>query len=315
MKRGLPGTNRALTGATMNANAPAPPPSGMPAALAAYTIWGLLPLYLILVHTVPPFEFVGWRILWTLPVCLLIVAARKQGPDLIAALRDRRSMAVLTASALLIAINWLVYVWAIQDGHVFAASLGYYVNPLLNVLLGTMVLGERLNRRQWSAVGLAGCGVAILATGALTTLWISLTLALSFGTYGLLRKQVAVGSLPGLTMKSAILTLPAAALAIWYAAQPQGSAFFVSPGLSLAIALGGVVTAVPLLLFAIAARRMDYSTMGFVQYLAPSIVFVLGLFVFHEPLKPAQLACFVLIWAAIALFVWDLLARRRAQPA
>ncbi|MXP47003.1 EamA family transporter RarD [Altererythrobacter luteolus] len=289
------------------------PPSGLPAALGAYIIWGLLPLYLVLVKTVPPFEFVGWRIIWTLPFCLLIVAFRKQFADVIAALGDRRVVMTLCASATLIAINWLVYVWAIQNGHIYAASLGYYINPLINVLLGTFVLGERLSKRQWLAVGLAASGVAILAAGALTTLWISLTLAFSFGTYGLLRKRVAVGSLPGLTIESAILLLPAAGVALFYAQEPVGSSFTVDLWLSLAIMLGGVLTAVPLLMFAVAARRMDYSTLGFIQFLAPTIVFLLGLFVFREDLKPVQLACFVMIWTALAIFVWDMWARR-ARP-
>ncbi|WP_271439016.1 EamA family transporter RarD [Pontixanthobacter luteolus] len=286
------------------------PPSGLPAALGAYVIWGLLPLYLVLVKTVPPFEFVGWRIIWTLPFCLLIVAFRKQFAEVIAALGDRRVVMTLCASATLIAINWLVYVWAIQNGHIYAASLGYYINPLINVLLGTFVLGERLSKRQWLAVGLAASGVAILAAGALTTLWISLTLAFSFGTYGLLRKQVAVGSLPGLTIESAILLLPAAGVALFYAQEPAGSSFTVDLWLSLAIMLGGVLTAVPLLMFAVAARRMNYSTLGFIQFLAPTIVFLLGLFVFREDLKPVQLACFVMIWTALAIFVWDMWARR-----
>ncbi|MCR2835132.1 EamA family transporter RarD [Parerythrobacter lacustris] len=287
-------------------------PSGLPAAIAAYLIWGFLPLYLILVQTVPAFEFVGWRIIWTLPICLVIVALRKQGPDLRAALADRQSLAILTASATLIAVNWLVYIWAVQNHHLFAASLGYYINPLVNVLLGTLVLGERLNRRQWCAVALAAAGVALLLGGALTTLWISLTLAFSFGTYGLLRKRVAVGSLPGLTIESAILLLPASGIALYYALQPGGSSFGNDLWLSLAIVFGGVVTAVPLLLFAIAARRMDYSTMGFIQFLAPTIVFILGLTVFDEPLQPVQLACFVLIWAALAVFLYDLWSRSRA---
>ncbi|SMQ59975.1 chloramphenicol-sensitive protein RarD [Altererythrobacter xiamenensis] len=290
-------------------------PSGLPAAIGAYLIWGFMPLYLILVAAVPPFEFVGWRIIWTLPICLVIVLFRKQMPDLLSAMSDVRSLKVLTASALLVGTNWLVYIWAIQNGHVYAASLGYYINPLVNVLLGTLVLGERLSRRQWLAVALAMCGIAVLAAGAVTTLWISLTLAFSFGTYGLLRKQVAVGSLPGLTIESAILLLPAAGVAWWYAASPAGSSFFVSPSLSLLIVLGGFVTAIPLLMFAVAARRMDYSTLGFTQFLAPTIVFVLGLTVFGEELKPAQAICFALIWCAVAIFAWDLLAQRRARLA
>lgn len=291
-------------------------PSGLPAALAAYVIWGLLPLYLILVSSVPPFEFVGWRIIWTLPFCLLIVALRKQGAEIIAALTNRKVLLTLCASAVLIAINWFTYVWAIQNGHVYAASLGYYINPLLNVLLGTLLLGEKLSKWQWLAVAIAATGVAVLSSGALTTLWISLSLALSFGIYGLLRKQVAVGSLPGLTIESALLVIPAAGIAWFYAQQPQGSAFTADIILSLSIMLGGVLTAVPLLFFAVAAKRMDYSTLGFIQFLAPTIVFLLGLFVFKEELKTVQLICFALIWTALAIFVADLWTRsRKPMPA
>jgi chloramphenicol-sensitive protein RarD len=285
--------------------------NGLPQALGAYIIWGFLPLYLILVKSVPAFEFVAWRIIWTVPICLLIVAIRGQRAELASALADRGAIKWLALSAILIAVNWLVYVWAIQNGQVYAASLGYYINPLVNVLLGTLLLGEKLTRAQWVAVGIASIGVALLAETALTTLWISLTLAISFGSYGLVRKRVSVGSLPGLTIESAILLLPSIALAAWFGAS-RGSSFFVSPGLSAAIVLGGFLTAIPLLLFAIAARRMPYSTLGFFQFLAPSIVFVLGLTVFEQPLKPAQIACFGCIWAAAAIFIWDLVRRSRA---
>lgn len=289
-----------------------PRPSGLVPALGAYLIWGFLPLYLLLVRSVPPFEFVSWRIIWTLPLCLVIVAYRRQFPELRAALASPRSLLALLASAVLIGINWFVYIWAIMAGEVFATSIGYYLNPLVNVLLGTLFLGERLSRRQWLAVGIAGVAVALLAAGAVTSLWISLTLGLSFAFYGLVRKRVAVGSLPGLTIESAILLLPAAAIAGWYAASPAGSSFGHDPWMSGLIIFSGVVTAVPLLLFAIAARRMDYSTLGFIQYLSPTIVFFLGLFVFEQPLAPAKLLSFVLIWLAVAIFVYDLWARRRA---
>jgi len=288
-------------------------PSGLPFALGAYLIWGFLPLYLMLVASVPPFEFVGWRIIWTLPLCLLIVAFRRQFPELRGALTNRRTMLALAGSAGLIGINWFVYVWAIMAGEVYAASIGYYLNPLLNVLLGTAFLGERLSRRQWFAVAIAALAVALLAAGAITTLWISLSLALSFSLYGLVRKQVAVGSLPGLTIESGLLLVPSIGIAAWYAASPQGSAFGHDWAMSGLIILSGVITAVPLLLFAIAARRMEYSTLGFIQYLAPTIVFFLGLFVFHQPLAPTKLASFVLIWVAVAVFVWDLWAKRRAR--
>jgi len=288
----------------------APARSGLPAALGAYLIWGVLPLYLILVKVVPPVEFVAWRVVWTLPLCLVIAGLRRQLPEILAALRSPKVLATLTASAALIGINWLVYIWAIQTGEVYAASLGYYINPLINVLLGTLLLGEKLSVRGWTAVGVAAAGIALLLGGALTTLWISLTLALSFGAYGLLRKRVPVGALPGLTIESLILLLPALAIAGWYAASPAGSSFGKDTALSLLIMLGGALTAIPLWLFAVAARRMAYSTLGFVQFLSPTIVFVLGLTVFDKPLLPAQLAAFIAIWIAIAIFVWDLRASR-----
>ncbi len=284
--------------------------SGLPAALGAYLIWGVLPLYLILVKAVPPVEFVAWRIVWTLPLCVIIAGLRHQLPEIMAALRNPRLLATLTASAALIGINWLVYIWAIQTGEVYAASLGYYINPLINVLLGTVLLGERQSARGWTAVAVAAAGIALLLGGALTTLWISLTLALSFGAYGLLRKRVPVGALPGLTIESLILLVPALGTIAWYASVPQGSSFGHSWSMSLLIMLGGALTAIPLWLFAVAARRMAYSTLGFVQFLSPTIVFVLGLTVFHKPLLPVQLYAFVAIWIAIAIFVWDLRASR-----
>ena len=165
-----------------------PVPSGLAPAIAAYVIWGFLPLYLLLVTAVPPFEFVGWRIIFTLPLCLLIVAFRRQFPELLAALKSPRALLALLASAALIGVNWFIYVWAIMEGQVYAASIGYYLNPLINVLLGTLFLGERLSRRQWLAVAVAGLAVALLAAGAITSLWISLSLAFSFAFYGLVRK-------------------------------------------------------------------------------------------------------------------------------
>ncbi|MET0373366.1 MAG: EamA family transporter RarD [Rhizorhabdus sp.] len=291
-------------------------PNGLPLAVVAYTIWGFLPLYLALVRQVPALEFVAWRVIFTLPLCLAIVAWRGQRAELAAALRNGRVLRLLLLSSLLIGANWVIYVAAVNGGHIYAASLGYYINPLINVLLGTVFLKERLGRLQWLAVALAGAGVALLlAGGAADTLGISLALAFSFGFYGLVRKLAPVGSVPGLTIESALLLLPATAGAAWFAHSPAGSSFGADPRTSLLLIGAGVVTAVPLLLFAVAARRMDYSTLGFVQFLAPTIVFILGLTVFGEQLRPAQLGCFVLIWAAIVLFSWDLLRRRGASVA
>jgi chloramphenicol-sensitive protein RarD len=284
---------------------------GLPHALATHAIWGAMPVYLVLVHAVPPLEFVAWRIVWTLPLCLAAIAWRRQWPEIRAAFADRRSLLLLGASATLVAINWVSYVIAIQTGHVFAASLGYYLLPLFMMLLGMVVLGERLSRAQWAAVALAAAGVALLAGGARTTLWLSGTIAVTFGLYGLIRKQVAVGPVAGLTIETVLLYLPSIAVAAWFALSPGGSSMAQGPGLAGAIMLGGPMTAVPLMLFATAARRMDYTTIGFLQFLSPTIVFLLGLFWFHERLQPVQLGCFVLIWSAMALFVWDLLRERR----
>ena len=290
-------------------------PSGLPHALGVYLIWGLIPLYFRLLHSVPPFELVGWRVIFAFPVCLLLVATMRQFGDVRRAIANPRTLAALAVSAMLIGTNWLIYVIAIATDHVFAASLGYYINPLMNVLAGTVFLKETLSRRQWLAVGLAAAGVAVLAAGALNTLWISMGLAMSFCGYGLVRKLAPVESLAGLTVETLVLIVPAMAVIGWQAGQPAGISLGHSPLLDVTLAAAGIVTGVPLLLFATAARRMSYSALGFVQFLTPTMVFLLGLFVFHEPLNRVQLISFVMIWAAIAVFCRDLMARRRSAAA
>ena len=283
-------------------------------AVLAYLIWGFLPLYFHALHGVPPLEIVGWRVVFTLPLCLAIIAARGQGPDLRAALATPAVLVRLCASALLVATNWLIYVYAINSGHVLAASLGYYINPLLNVLLGTAFLGERLNRVQWGAVALAGLGIALLVAGALDMLGVALSLAVSFALYGLVRKLTPVGAVPGLTVETMVLFLPALAVVGSFMASPAGSSIARGPACAGLLVGSGVLTGVPLLLFAVAARKLDLSTLGFVQFLSPTIAFVLGLTVFGEPLDMVRLACFVLIWLAIGLFSWDMLRRTRGLP-
>jgi chloramphenicol-sensitive protein RarD len=289
--------------------------AGLAAALGTHAIWGSMPLYLLLVKSVPAVEYVAWRILFTLPICGAIIAWRKAGSEVRAVLRDRRALLTLLASATLVAVNWFLYVWAINAGHIYAASLGYYILPLLMMLLGLAVLGERLSRVQWAAVALAAAGVAVLAAGALTTLWLSLSMALTFALYGLLRKTVNAGSLAGLTIESLILAPVALAVVAWYAAQPAGSALAHGPLIAAAVAFGGPMTAVPLILFAFAARRLPYTMIGFLQFISPTIVFLLGLLVFGEKLYPAQLACFVAIWCAALLFVWNILRGSRPSAA
>ena len=285
--------------------------NGMPYALGSYVLWGLFPLYFHAVRAVPPLELVGWRILLTIPVCLIIVSLRREFGMVWLALRNRGAVMALAASALLIGTNWLIYVSAIQQGHVFATSLGYYINPLMNVLAGTVFLRERLSRPQWIAVALAAVGVFLLAWGAREMLWISMALAITFSSYGLVRKLAPVEALPGLTIETLILTVPGLALVLWQASTPAGSSFGHSWDQSLLLSLAGLVTGIPLLLFAVAARKLPYSTLGFIQFLAPTIIFILGLTVFDEPLNMVQLICFGFIWAAIAVFSVDLLKNRR----
>lgn len=286
---------------------------GLPYALAAYGIWGFVPLFFKLLSTVPPVEVLAQRIIWSLPLCFVIMLFRRQIGEYLTALKDWRTLRLLLASALLIAVNWLVYIYSIFTDHVLAASLGYYLNPLVNVMLGMIFLGERLSRLQLAAVVIAGVGVAILLAGALDTLWISLTLAFTFAIYGLIRKVAPVGSLPGLAVETTVLLVPSLGIAAWYLWAGDARGFGSEGSVSLLLMAGGIVTAVPLLLFATAARRMSYAALGFVQFLAPTVQFLLSLFVFGEPLKPAQLACFLLIWASIAVFSFDMLRKMRAE--
>ncbi|MDE1915212.1 MAG: EamA family transporter RarD [Sphingomonadales bacterium] len=291
--------------------------SGLPLALGCYAIWGLLPLYLHRVEAVPVLEFVAWRVSFTLPVCcILLLLTRRVGP-MLQVMRNRATMGTLTVSAVLVGINWMTYIYAIQSNHIFAAAIGYYLNPLFNVALGTLALGERLRRAQWGAVALAGSGVAVLAlaawrSGAADTLWMSLVLATSFSLYGLIRKRVAAEALVGLSVEGFVL-LPVAAAYLWFVSQHRPLGVGHDWGQSLLVSVSGLVTAVPLLLFAAAARRMDYSLMGFLQFIAPSIGVVLGLFVFHEPMERPQLVCFALIWVGIGVFCWDLWRARKVK--
>ncbi len=289
--------------------------TGLALAMGSHLVWGSMPLYLILVKAVPAVEFVAWRLIFTLPLCIAVVVWRRGAAELRAVLADRKALATLAGSAAMIAINWLLYVWAIQTDHVYAASLGYYILPLVMMVLGVVFLRERLSILQRAAVGIAALGVAALAAGALTTLWLSISMGLTFGFYGLLRKTVAAGSITGLTIETIILMPVALAVAGWFAAGPQGTAMAVSWPQALAIALSGLMTGVPLMMFAEAARRLPYTVVGFIQFASPTIVFLLGLFYFGEELHMAQLAAFIAIWIAAGLFTWDLLRARRPVSA
>ena len=283
---------------------------GLLAALTAYVIWGFIPLLFHALATVPPLEMVAWRVVFSLPLCLLFTALNKGWGDLGNALRQPKLVLQLTVSALLVASNWTIYVTAVVRGHVLATSLGYYINPLVNVLFGTVFLGERLGWRQWAAVALAALGIALLADGAPDMLGTALLLATSFACYALVRKLAPVNAIAGLTIETAVL-FPVAFGWLLYAAQAPGGLAIAHGGLTaLLLAVTGLTTTVPLILFAVAARSLPLSTLGFLQYSAPTIVFVIGL-ALGEALVPVELACFVLIWIAVALFVWDIWRRTR----
>lgn len=285
--------------------------SGLAAGLGAYLLWGLMPLLFHALRDVAPFELVAWRVIFTVPVCIVFVAAARGWDDLRAALANRAVMGRLCASALAIAANWTIYVTAVVNGHVLATSLGYYINPLLNVLIGTVLLRERLGPRQWAAVVIAGCGVALLVAGALQMLGIAFALAGSFAFYGLIRKTTHVGAITGLTVETLLLLPLAAGWALVTLGTPHGAVITQGGARALLIAGSGIATGVPLVLFGMAARRLPLSTLGFLQFTAPTLVFLIGVFVVGEPLDRLKLACFALIWIAVALFVQDLWARTR----
>ena len=276
----------------------------MVAALGCYAMWGLLPLFFRLLHHVDPVEIVTQRILWSLLLILAILAVRKGIAPFVAALRDRRLVLPLAGSAIMIGLNWLTYVWAVNEGHVVAASLGYFLNPLVNVTLGVLVLKERLRLPQLLAIAVASVGVAILAASALTTLWISLSLAFSFAFYGLLRKLTPVAPMTGLGVETALLTPLAIAYLLWELSH-GGTGFGQDGPTTALLIISGAVTTVPLVLFAMAAQRLPMATLGLMQYLAPTLQFLCGILLFGEKLSGGQIASFGLIWVGLILFASD----------
>ena len=290
-----------------------PARAGLYAAVAAFVIWGLFPLYLKPLADVPALQVMAHRVVWC---CLLVfawLALRGELGAVRAALANPGTRIRLMASATLISVNWLIYVWAVGNDHVVDASLGYFINPLLNVVLGVFVLHERLNRAQWIAVGLAAVGVVYLAVVTGRPPWIAISLALSFGFYGLLRKVVAVDSVPGLAAETLLLSPFAIALLAW--AELSGNGAFGHAGaVTNALLLGsGLVTALPLALFAFGARLIPFSTLGLLQYLGPTLQFLIGVFVFHEPFPAARAVGFVMIWSALAIYAADGLWRNRRR--
>lgn len=283
---------------------------GLAAAVSAYLIWGVFPLYWALLGHLPALEIIAHRVLW----CAVFVSLWLFWSDgrgwLRRALAGRRVGRLLIASSLLISINWGVYIWAVTNGRVVDASLGYFINPLLSVALGVGVLGERLNPVQWSAVGLAAAGVLwlTLSQGALP--WIALLLASSFAVYGLIRKQVAVEAVPGVAIESLILTPVALGWLLWLGVTQRGAFLAGSAGQDALLIVGGVLTALPLIGFAYGARRIPYSLVGILQYISPTLQLLSGVLLLGESFGPDRAIGFGCIWLALAIYAQDGWRRR-----
>jgi chloramphenicol-sensitive protein RarD len=303
----------------LSGETPLPPPQfdriGLAAAIGAYTAWGFMPVFFRQLQAVPALEIIAHRVVWAVPLLLLIMAFRKQLGEYRHALSQWPLLRWMLASAALISINWLIYVWAVNNANILAASVGYYLNPLLNIMMGTIFLKERLNHTQLIAVGIAALGVAVMGIGALDTLWISLSLAASFCAYGLVRKMAPVGAVPGLAIETTLILPVAMAGSFWFALSGPHVGWGSDPTTTRLLVAGGAVTAIPLLLFAVAARRMSYTALGFVQYLAPTLQFLCGVLLYDEPLTTARIISFGLIWVALAIFSLDGLRRMRAAEA
>jgi chloramphenicol-sensitive protein RarD len=295
---------------------------GLIQALTACVCWGLMPVYFKLLQSVDPLEIVAHRIIWSVPLLLIILYFRKSLASLGSALMDRKIRWAMLASSCLIASNWLIYVWAVHENHILAASLGYFISPLLTVLMGRVFLGEPLSRKKWLAIAIAATGVSVLAVQALDTLWISLALAASWSSYALVRKIADIGPMVGLTAETGILFLPFVLLLVWLTfvmpASPPSQHLGDDRTITLLLIGGSFVTAIPLLLFAAAVKKMTLSAIGLLNYLAPTIQFLIGVFVYDEAMTLSHMICFLLIWTSIAIYWTDSYlagkAARRPQP-
>jgi chloramphenicol-sensitive protein RarD len=273
-------------------------------AASAFILWGIFPLYFHAIREVPPLEILGHRMLWSLAFLAIVLTVRQQWKWLPRVARQPRVLGAFIASALLLSSNWFVYIWSVNNGHVLDASLGYFINPLINVMLGMLVLKETLRRGQWIAIGVAACGVAWLTWSAGELPWIALILGMSFACYGLLRKTAALAALEGLSLETMLLFPLALAYVAWLTVQGQNTFINTDTGATRwLLAAAGPLTAIPLLLFATGARKISMSALGLLQYISPTLQALLGVWVFHEAFPTERLIGFVIIWTALVLYV------------
>jgi chloramphenicol-sensitive protein RarD len=284
---------------------------GVAYGVAAYGMWGLVPIYFKALSGVPALEVLAHRVVWSVVLLVPMVLVRGQWPELRRVISSRKTLATLIITTVLIAVNWYLFIWAVDHDRVLEASLGYFINPLINVVLGMVFLGEKLSRPAAAAVVLAGLGVSVQVVMVGELPWIALTLAFSFGLYGLLRKTAAVGAVVGLAVETSMLMLPAVGYLVW--AHRTGGLYLGSGDLSVDVllVLAGAVTAAPLLCFTTAVRLLPLTTLGFLQYLAPSGHFLLAVLAYGEVLTPGRIITFVCIWLALAIFTTDQVRRSK----
>lgn len=284
--------------------------AGVLFALAAYSMWGIAPMYFKLLTEIPALEILMHRVVWSVLVLCVLLFIRKKFGQVKSAIKDPKIILTLLISGMLLGVNWLVFIWAVNNDHLLDASLGYFINPLFNVLLARLFLRETLNRLQLLAVLVAVTGVTLLVFSYGQVPWIALTLAISFSLYGLLRKKVAVDSMPGLLIESSLM-LPAALLYWLMADTSSGNMLVNDLDLNVILLCAGAVTTAPLLCFTAAARRIRYTTLGFFQYIGPSIMFLLAVTYYQEPLDTARVITFVFVWSALLIYVYDSLRTYR----
>lgn len=288
-------------------------PRGFAYAFAAYALWGILPIYLKALGHISPFEVLAHRVVWSVPFAALILFITHRFGDVATALRSPRTMVMAAVTATLITVNWVTYVYAVGSGHAIEGALGYFINPLFSILLGAILLKERLAPVQMAAIGLAFIAVGILTWDAGRLPWISLTLTFSWGAYSFLRKTLPVGPNQGFFLEVAILSVPALPYIIWMESSGAGHLTNGTTTDAWLLAAAGLATAVPLMIYANAAKLLCLSTIGIMQYMTPTIIFLIAVFVFHEPMNPIKLFAFSLIWLALLLYTWSMLRAYRAR--
>ena len=280
-------------------------------AVGAYTLWGVAPLYFKQLTQIPAYEILTHRVIWSFLLLLLLLSVLQLWPRVRAALRQPKNLLLLSLSSCIIGLNWLVYIWAVNTNHILDASLGYYINPLFNIVLAMLFLGERFRPIQWCAVALATSGVLVQLVVFGRLPWIALVLAISFGLYGLIRKQVPVDPITGLLLETLVL-LPLAALYLFFIADsPTSHLSANSLNTNLWLISAGIVTTAPLLFFAGAAKRLKLSTLGFFQYIGPSLMFLVAVWLYDEPFSQDKIITFALIWCSLVIYSWDGIKQRK----